>query len=70
MTNKIYKRPLAFLENLFPRRIIPETAICWPFPFTDKANEIISLAISSSKVTDLRSLVSVCRIKQLNGIET
>ena len=59
--HEIYKRPLAFLENLSPRRRIPETAICWPFPFTDKANEIISLAISLGKLTDLRSLVPVCR---------
>ena len=28
----------------------------------DKANEIISLAISSGELTDLRSLVPVCRI--------
>ena len=55
-------RSLAFLENLYPRGIILEAAICWPFSFTDKANEINSLAISSDEQTDLRSLMPVSRI--------
>ena len=55
-------RSLAFLENLYPRGIILEAAICWPFSFTDKANEINSLVISSDEQTDLRSLVPVSRI--------
>ena len=53
---------LTFSENLSPQGRIPKTAIWWPFYFTDKANEIISLAISSGELTVLRSLVSVCRI--------
>ena len=60
-TFKYSLTPLAFLENLSPRGIILEAAICWPFSFTDKAHEIISLAISSGHLTDLRSLVPVCR---------
>ena len=43
-----------FLENLSHRARIPETAVQWPFTFTDKANEITSLAISSNKLTGLR----------------
>ena len=53
---------LSFSENLSTRGIIPENAVCWPFSFTNKANEIISLVISSGELTDLRSLVPVCRI--------
>ena len=53
---------LAFLENISPRGKIPETAIWWPLSFTDKAKEIISLAISSGELTDLRSLVPAYRI--------
>ena len=61
-TSKHLLKPFAFLENLSPRAIILETAICWPFSFRDKANEIISLAISSGELPDLRSLVPLCRI--------
>ena len=53
---------LAFLWNLSPRGRIPETAIWWLFSFTDQANELISLAISSGELTDLRQLVPVCKI--------
>ena len=51
--------PLAFWENLSPRGTTPKTAIWWHFPITDKANEIISLTISSDELTDLRLLVPV-----------
>ena len=51
-------RSSAFSENLFPRGIIPETAIC----LANGANETISLTVYSGELTDLRSLVPPCRI--------
>lgn len=51
---------LRFLKNLSPGGNIPQTGLWWPFPFTDKANEIIPSATSSGELTGLRSLVSVC----------
>ena len=44
--------------------MIPETAISGPFSVMDKANEIISLAISLGELTDLRPLKPVCRINR------
>ena len=50
---------MVFLSD---RSTIPKTAIWWSFSFTDKANEIILLAISSGELTDWRSLVLLCTI--------
>ena len=54
-TSKKLLTSLDFLENLSPQGTISETGIWWSFSFTDKANEIISLAISSGKLTNLGS---------------
>ena len=63
-TFKHFLTHLAFLEKLSPWGMIPETTISWPFSVTDKANEIISLAISSGELTDLRPLKPLCRINR------
>ena len=54
-TSKKLLTSLDFLENLSPQAAISETGIWGSFSFTDKANEIISLAISSGKLTNLGS---------------
>ena len=49
--------------KLSPWGKISKTAMWWLFSFTDKANEIISLALSSGELMNLtRSLVPVCEI--------
>ena len=53
---------LTFLKNLSSHRTIPEIAVWWSFGLMDKANEVVSLGISSGELTDLKSLVPVCTI--------
>ena len=62
-TSRLSLISLPILENLSLWGTFLETAVWCYFSFTDKANEIISLAISSSELMSLlKPLEKICRI--------